>query len=198
MSSVITWQDIALRLTLAIVAGGLIGLNRGEHGLPAGLRTTLLVCLAACLSMIQANILLASAGKPADSFAVMDVMRLPLGILSGMGFIGGGVILKRENLVLGVTTAATLWFVTALGLCFGGGQIALGIAASVIGIVVLRSLKTLELKLRKRAPGHTHGVGRDGGPDRRRTSQCHSRQRVPDRFDRYDLRPGRRPAHVDL
>ena len=163
MSSVITWQDIALRLTLAIVAGGLIGLNRGEHGLPAGLRTTLLVCLAACLSMIQANILLASAGKPADSFAVMDVMRLPLGILSGMGFIGGGVILKRENLVLGVTTAATLWFVTALGLCFGGGQIALGIAASVIGIVVLRSLKTLELKLRSVRRGTlTVSVGTEG------------------------------------
>ena len=154
MSSVITGQDIALRLTLAIVAGGLIGLNRGEHGLPAGLRTTLLVCLAACLSMIQANILLASAGKPADSFAVMDVMRLPLGILSGMGFIGGGVILKRDNLVLGVTTAATLWFVTALGLCFGGGQIALGTAASVIGIVVLRSLEDTRAQDAEHARAH--------------------------------------------
>ena len=131
MSSVITWPDIALRIALAIAAGAMIGLNRGEHGLPAGLRTTLLVCLAACLSMIQANILIASTGRPADSFVMMDVMRLPLGILSGMGFIGGGVILKRENLVLGVTTAATLWFVTVLGLCFGGGQIALGIIAFV-------------------------------------------------------------------
>ena len=136
MPIVVTWPDITLRLTLAIVAGGLIGLNRGEHGHPAGLRTTLLVCLAACLSMIQTNILIASAGRPADSFVMMDVMRLPLGILSGMGFIGGGVILKRENLVLGVTTAATLWFVTVLGLCFGGGQIALGIVASLIGMIV--------------------------------------------------------------
>ena len=148
MPSVITWPDIALRLTLAILAGGLIGLNRGEHGHPAGLRTTLLVCLAACLSMIQANILMVSAGRPADSFVMMDVMRLPLGILSGMGFIGGGVILKRENLVLGVTTAATLWFVTVLGLCFGGGQIALGSVAFAIGMGVLYLLKSLELKLR--------------------------------------------------
>ncbi len=148
MSSIITWPDIALRLALAMAAGGLIGLNRGEHGLPAGLRTTLLVCLAACLSMIQANILIASAGRSADSFVTMDVMRLPLGILSGMGFIGGGVILKRENLVLGVTTAATLWFVTVLGLCFGGGQIALGIIAFVLGILVLHFLKTLEMKIR--------------------------------------------------
>ena len=84
---------------------------------------------------------------------MMDVMRLPLGILSGMGFIGGGVILKRENLVLGVTTAATLWFVTVLGLCFGGGQIALGIIAFLLGILVLHFLKTLEMKIRGRCRG---------------------------------------------
>jgi putative Mg2+ transporter-C (MgtC) family protein len=148
MTATITWPDIALRLVLTVLAGALIGLNRGEHGLPAGLRTTLLVALAACLSMIQANFLMASAGKSADSFVTIDVMRLPLGILSGMGFIGGGVILKRDNLVLGVTTAATLWFVTVLGLCFGGGQLALGSIALVIAFVVLRYLKSLELKLR--------------------------------------------------
>jgi putative Mg2+ transporter-C (MgtC) family protein len=148
MPSVVTWPDIALRLILAILAGGLIGLNRGEHGHPAGLRTTLLVCLAACLSMIQANILMVSVGRPADSFVMMDVMRLPLGILSGMGFIGGGVILKRENLVLGVTTAATLWFVTVLGLCFGGGQVTLGLVAFAIGMSVLHFLKTVESKVR--------------------------------------------------
>ncbi len=165
MPTTITWPDIALRLTLAILAGGLIGLNRGEHGLPAGLRTTLLVCLAACLSMIQANVLMLTAGRPSDSLVMMDVMRLPLGILSGMGFIGGGVILKRENVVLGVTTAATLWFVTVLGLCFGGGQIALGSIGFVVGIVVLRFLKTLELKLRSVRRGTlTVAVSQDG-PD---------------------------------
>ncbi len=148
MSPDVTWPDIAVRLALTILAGAVIGLNRGEHGLPAGLRTTLLVCLAASLAMIQTNILIASSGKAGDSFVTIDVMRLPLGILSGMGFIGGGVILKRDNLVLGVTTAATLWFVTVLGLCFGGGQLALGSIALVIGFVVLRFLKTIELKLK--------------------------------------------------
>jgi putative Mg2+ transporter-C (MgtC) family protein len=59
----LTWHDIALRLTLSIIAGGLIGLDRGEHGRAAGLRTTLLVCLAAAVSMIQANLLLVTAGK---------------------------------------------------------------------------------------------------------------------------------------
>jgi putative Mg2+ transporter-C (MgtC) family protein len=132
---------------LTIVAGTLIGINRGEHGRPAGLRTTLLVCLAASLAMIQTNLLLGTAGRRTDSFVTLDLMRLPLGILSGMGFIGGGVILKRDNLVLGVTTAATLWFVTILGLCFGGGQIGLGLAALTIGLIVLSALKWLEVRL---------------------------------------------------
>src|SRR5271156_4353417 len=117
-----SWQDIALRLFLTVVAGAVIGINRSEHGRPAGLRTTLLVCLAASIAMIQTNLLLAMSGKPSSSFVTLDLMRLPLGILSGMGFIGAGTILRRDNFIQGITTAATLWFVTIIGLCFGGGQ----------------------------------------------------------------------------
>jgi putative Mg2+ transporter-C (MgtC) family protein len=144
MPLILTWEQIALRLALSIVAGLVIGFNRGEHGRPAGMRTTLLVCLAACFAMIQANLLLSTSGKSADSFANFDVMRLPLGILSGMGFIGAGTIIRRDNLVLGITTAATLWFVTVMGLCFGGGQIGLGLTAFAIAFVVLWGLKYVE------------------------------------------------------
>jgi putative Mg2+ transporter-C (MgtC) family protein len=138
------WEEIALRLTLTFVAGVLVGLDRGEHGRPAGLRTTLLVCLSAAVSMIQANLLLPTAGKPADSYVTLDLMRLPLGILTGMGFIGAGAILKRGDVVLGVTTAATLWFVTIIGLCLGGGQLLLGVVTLGIGLGVLRGLKHWE------------------------------------------------------
>jgi putative Mg2+ transporter-C (MgtC) family protein len=144
MANTLTWPEIALRLFLTILAGALIGINRDEHGRPAGLRTTLLVCLAASLAMIQTNLLLLTAGRRPDSFVTLDLMRLPLGILSGMGFIGGGVILKRDNLVVGVTTAATLWFVTVVGLCFGGGQLALGVTGLAIGLIVLSLLKRFE------------------------------------------------------
>jgi putative Mg2+ transporter-C (MgtC) family protein len=143
------WGEIALRLAMTIVAGTLIGINRGEHGRPAGLRTTLLVCLAASIAMIQANLLLGTVGKAPNSFATLDPMRLPLGILSGMGFLGGGVILKRDNLILGVTTAATLWFVTVIGLCFGAGQLLLGTVALAMGLVVLWGLKWVEPRLRQ-------------------------------------------------
>ena len=71
-------------------------------------------------------------------------MRLPLGILSGMGFIGAGAILRKGSLVHGLTTAATLWFVTVLGLCFGGGQLVLGLAVLALGVLVLGGLKRLE------------------------------------------------------
>jgi len=131
------WTDITLRLLGALIAGFAIGLDRGEHSRPAGLRTIMLVSLAACVAMIQTNILLPTAGKRADSFSVMDVMRLPLGILSGMGFIGTGAILRRGNLVLGVTTAATLWFVTVIGLCFGGGQLMLGWVSTALALIIL-------------------------------------------------------------
>jgi putative Mg2+ transporter-C (MgtC) family protein len=146
------WGAIALRLFLAVLAGTLIGINRDEHGNAAGLRTTLLVCLAACLAMLQANLLMSTTGKAPDSFISMDVMRLPLGILSGIGFIGAGAIIKRGERALGVTTAASLWFVTVLGLCFGGGQILLGIVAFALGLFVLSAMKQLE----KRIPRSHH------------------------------------------
>lgn len=140
----ITWSNVAIRLLLVILASALIGFDRESTSRPAGLRTVLLVGLAAAISMIQVNLLLPVRGKVPDSYVVMDLMRLPLGILSGMGFIGAGAILRKDDRVAGVTTAATLWFVTVMGLCFGGGQIKLGIAATFIGIGVLRGLRWLE------------------------------------------------------
>jgi putative Mg2+ transporter-C (MgtC) family protein len=149
METNVGWGQIALRLFLAVVAGALIGINREEHERPAGLRTTLLVCLAACVAMIQVNLLLPIRGRVPDSYVVMDLMRLPLGILSGMGFIGAGAILRKDDMVVGVTTAATLWFVTVLGLCFGGGQLVLGLVSLGLGLIVLWALKSVE-KLWKR------------------------------------------------
>src|ERR1700758_248025 len=128
-----SWADIAFRLALTMLAGAIIGYNRGEHGHAAGFRTTILVGLAASVAMIQTNILLPLAGKTPESFAVMDLMRLPLGILTGVGFIGGGAIFKKGDLVTGVTTAASLWLVTVIGLCLGGGQLILGMVATLLG-----------------------------------------------------------------
>lgn len=147
------WEQIAIRLALACVASFIIGFNRDEHGHPAGIRTTMLVCLAATLAMLEVNVLLSTGGKTSSSFATMDPMRLPLGILSGIGFIGAGVIVKRGSDVTGVTTAATIWLVTILGLLFGGGSIYLGIAGSLLAFAILWVLKLIENNLSREYRG---------------------------------------------
>lgn len=139
-----TWQDIAVRLALTVLAGMLVGVNRTERGRAAGMRTTLLVCLTGSLALILANLLMSTRGKPADSFVQLDMMRLPLGVLTGVGFIGAGTIVRRDDLVTGVTTAATMWFVTMMGMCFGAGQWQLGLVALAIALGVLWLLKYVE------------------------------------------------------
>jgi len=164
MSAQIDWIDIAIRLGLTLLAGLIIGFDRSEHGKVAGLRTTVLVGLAASIAMIQVNLLLSTTGRSPNSFVTMDVMRLPLGILTGVGFIGAGAILRRDEVIFGVTTAATLWLITVIGLCLGGGQIALGVVGTALGVVVLCVLKWIEAII-PRERGATITIALDGaGP----------------------------------
>jgi len=154
----LTWTELFVRLACALTAGAVIGYNRGERGNAAGLRTTMLVCLAASVAMLLVNLLLPLAGRASDAFVTIDLMRLPLGILTGVGFIGGGAILRRGDVVSGVTTAATLWFVTVVGLCFGGGQILLGAITTALGALVLWGLDWADLRMR----ALTLTLGEDG------------------------------------
>lgn len=173
----ITAYDVALRLALTLVACAVIGFNRSQRGRTAGLRTTMLVGLAAAAAMIEANILLGSSQEGPAAYIRLDVMRLPLGVLSGIGFIGAGAIVRRHDLVQGVTTAATLWIVTVIGIVFGGGQLVLGSALTVIVFAVLWLLKLAEDRLRQEQRGalvlsiagpkpsdeDLHGLIREGG-----------------------------------
>lgn len=143
----VSWLDIVIRLAAALLAGGVIGYDRGTRGRAAGLRTTILMCLAATGAMIVANLMLEVAGKTSSSFSVMDTLRFPLGILSGVGFIGAGAIVRRDRLVTGVTTAATLWLITVVGLIVGAGYVALGLLITAIAFVVLHLLKQIEPRL---------------------------------------------------
>ncbi len=120
------------------MAGGLIGLNRGERHHRVGLRTTLLVCLAASITMILVDLFWPLVDRPAE------LMRLIQGIFQGMGFIGAGAIIRRGRLVEGVTTAATLWFATVMGICFGAGYLGLGAAAFGLALFILWCLAWFE------------------------------------------------------
>jgi putative Mg2+ transporter-C (MgtC) family protein len=152
MPAEITWLAIALRLLLTVAAGTLLGMERSKTGHAAGLRTTLLVTLAASVSMIQMNLLIQTNGKPPSSYIVMDLMRLPLGILTGVGFIGAGAIVRKGELVVGITTAATMWYATVIGLCMGGGQLVLGSVATGLGFIILWWFRTLENQVERYQP----------------------------------------------
>jgi putative Mg2+ transporter-C (MgtC) family protein len=172
MSIQLTWSEIGIRLVCTLAAGALIGLDRSERGHSAGLRTSILVCLAASIAMIEVNLLLPLSGRPSDSFVMNDLMRFPLGILSGMGFIGAGAIVRRGDLVVGVTTAATLWFLTVIGLCFGGGQIALGWAGTAIGFTVLSCVKYLENGMKQERQGKLAIATDASGPAEAEIRNC--------------------------
>ena len=148
MSLTLGWGQVLLRLCLAAIAGAIIGINRGSHGRAAGLRTMLLVCTTAALAMVLANFITIEANKANATTAWrIDTMRLPLGILTGIGFIGAGAIIRRKNLIRGVTTAATIWYVTVVGLCFGGGFLLLGSVALAIACVALFVLPIPERRI---------------------------------------------------
>src|ERR1700753_4352976 len=147
MPITLTWSELAFRLACPLLAGILVGADRDERGKAAGIRTNVLVCLAESLSMILANGLLGTSGKNSSSLAQLDMMCLPLGVLSGMGFIGAGVILRKGEMVIGVTTAATLWTVTMLGLCFGAGKILLGSIGLLLTLCTLWIFRVMEAPL---------------------------------------------------
>jgi putative Mg2+ transporter-C (MgtC) family protein len=137
--------EMGLRVGLAFLAGLLIGWERECHGRPAGLRTNILACVAAAVTMLVAQILsLQSAAVGSGGVVHSDPARLGAGLLAGMGFLGAGTILRHQEFVRGVTTAASLWFVTVLGLAFGSGSFVLGGIGLGLALVTLLGLSQLE------------------------------------------------------
>jgi putative Mg2+ transporter-C (MgtC) family protein len=143
---VLTPEDVAIRLALSIFAGVVVGWERESHGRAAGLRTTMLVCVAATLSMLISQHFQdeAAAHNVANR---PDPARLAQGILAGMGFLGAGAILKEGRAIRGVTTAAVLWFVTILGLAIGSGYLLLGLAGMGIAMLALFVLPKIEARV---------------------------------------------------
>lgn len=144
--------DILLRLGFSLAAGSLLGVERERHGRAAGLRTQLLVCLAACVAMILSDHFYQKSFERQILIGSWhpDPARLAAGVLAGMGFLGAGVILRQSTHVIrGVTTAATLWFVTMIGIAFGAGFYGLGIISTVGAVLILSLFPYLETLIKK-------------------------------------------------
>ena len=123
--------NMAIRLLIAAVLGGLIGFERARAAKPAGLRTHLLVCVGAALFTIISIYAFGEGSDPS---------RVAAGVVVGIGFLGAGTILRQEKAVVGLTTAATIWAVAAIGVATGAG---LNIIAAVAAAIVLIALRFL-------------------------------------------------------
>jgi putative Mg2+ transporter-C (MgtC) family protein len=134
--------DLTVKLLLAALAGGVVGFEREKHGRPAGLRTNLLVAVGSCVMMIVSEAFYLKYGMhDAETTLRLDPSRVAAQIVTGIGFIGAGVILKEGASVRGLTTAASLWAVAGLGMAFGMGFFSLGAIATVLVLISLTLLK---------------------------------------------------------
>lgn len=145
-------QDIALPMISSLVTGFLIGLDREIRGKPAGLRTHALVCFAATILTLAA----ARQGQWTvvllpDTQIVADPARMAHGILTGIGFLGAGVIFREGASVHGLTTAASLWTTSALGIVYGIGMYWLALAGTVVTLILLVAVRLIHARLPVRA-----------------------------------------------
>jgi len=139
---------IVVRLLVAMILSGVLGFQRAHVGKAAGMRTHMLVSLGAAIL-----VLLPQLGGMSNA----DLARVIQGILTGVGFIGGGVILKmgEQHHIVGITTAASLWFTAAMGVVAGTGRLGLAIVGTILGYIILTVFAWIEREMigKDRRPG---------------------------------------------
>jgi putative Mg2+ transporter-C (MgtC) family protein len=131
------FQVIVLRLGLSVLLGGMIGWEREAVDKPAGLRTLAMVCVGSTLFAILSLELVHATGADQN----WDPLRIVAAIIQGVGFLGAGAVLQRGETIKGLTTAATLWAVTAVGAAVGFGVYATAILGAAAILVILRGLR---------------------------------------------------------
>ena len=138
------YKEIARHLLFAMVAGGLIGLERSFHGRPAGFRTHTLVCLASSLLMLVTLYQGVWFEQDSKGNVTMDPTRMAQGIMTGIGFLGAGVIFKEGLTVRGLTTAASIWMTASIGVLMGIGFYFPAVLATVLTLATLVLLHRVE------------------------------------------------------
>jgi putative Mg2+ transporter-C (MgtC) family protein len=133
-------KQIILRLLLALVLSGLVGFERQIHRRTAGLRTHILVSLGSCLIMLT-SLYVFDIYK---NVASLDPSRIAAGVITGIGFLGAGAIMREREGVKGLTTAASLWVVAAIGLATGCGFYIAAVFSTILTLVVLLFLRYIE------------------------------------------------------
>ena len=151
------------RVLLGAILGGVIGYERDLHGRPAGLRTHALVGLASSTFMVVSIAFAWFQPFTHEGVIEVDASRIAASVVSGIGFLAGGAILRTGFTVQGLTTAAGLWLVAAIGLAAGGGMYLVGVVCTVAGVLVLTVLRRFEDKTDDRVHRRLHLVLSDPG-----------------------------------
>jgi putative Mg2+ transporter-C (MgtC) family protein len=133
--------DLLTKLLLAVLLGGAIGFERELNGKPAGLRTNILICVGAALYMLV-GLLLVHAGQERNS----DATRIAAQVVTGIGFLGAGCIIQQGAQVTGLTSAATIWVVAAIGIVAGAGFPIIAFIATVMVVLTLVALREVEAR----------------------------------------------------
>ena len=139
--------NIALRVIAALVFGFMIGLEREITNKYAGLRTNILVCLGACVFTIISIYGFPMVAISAQEFGTRDTARVAAQVVTGIGFIGGGTVLRHGATVFGLTTAATLFMAASIGMACGAGLYNLAFIATIVSIITLVSVRFFERKV---------------------------------------------------
>jgi putative Mg2+ transporter-C (MgtC) family protein len=141
-----TWIDVADacgKFVLAVVLAGALGLERQLKGHPAGLRTHILVCLGSTLLMVVSDEI-AREWNQTGVHTWLDRGRIAAGVITGVGFLGAGTIINVGNIQRGLTTAAMIWLVAALGIAIGAGYQLIAVCATAFALVTVRGLEYVE------------------------------------------------------
>jgi putative Mg2+ transporter-C (MgtC) family protein len=141
------YAEILLRLVAALVAGGLIGLERSYHGRPAGFRTHALVCLSTSLLMLVTVYEARWFESSEHVRAAIDPTRMSQGIMTGIGFLGAGAIIKEGLSVRGLTTAASIWITAAIGILIGVGFYFPATVAAALTLGTLSTFRWIEARI---------------------------------------------------
>ena len=139
------WEAL-LRLGLAVTLGGVIGFERATLDKGAGMRTHMLVCLGSALFMV-ASMLLVEIFEDGPTVSQVDPTRIASTIVTGVGFLGAGLIFRNEHKVMGLTTAAGLWVAAAMGMTVGAGLYITAIGGAVLTLIVLAVMHRVEVML---------------------------------------------------
>jgi putative Mg2+ transporter-C (MgtC) family protein len=187
--------EMVLRLIAALLAGALIGYERSYHGRPAGFRTHALVCVASSLLMLV-TVYEAHWMPDTDSIVQIDPTRMAQGIMTGIGFLGAGVIIKEGLSVRGLTTAASIWITAAIGILAGIGFYFPLVISVALTIGVLAFFRWIEARMPSQAYYHFDvRFSRDGGMTERQLREMVERHGFSIANFSYRLDEGRVRRH---